>query len=119
MTGSRCRICGRPRGFIRKFEMCRICFRNLALADDREELDQQGAGHVEPFGHRGFCVAASYDGLAVTYNGTTWSLFPNQAVDGAPDRASAAPAATGRRSSSSKCRGAAWLSASACDSWWA
>lgn len=28
---SRCRICGRPRGFLRKFEVCRICFRKLAL----------------------------------------------------------------------------------------
>ncbi len=28
----RCSRCGRPRGFIRKFGMCRICFRNLALA---------------------------------------------------------------------------------------
>ena len=28
---SRCRVCGRPRGYMRKFEMCRICFRNLAL----------------------------------------------------------------------------------------
>jgi len=28
---SRCRICGRPRGYMRKFEMCRICFRNLSL----------------------------------------------------------------------------------------
>ena len=28
----RCTRCGRPRGFIRKFGMCRICFRNLALA---------------------------------------------------------------------------------------
>jgi small subunit ribosomal protein S14 len=28
---NRCRICGRPRGFIRKFEMCRICFRGMAL----------------------------------------------------------------------------------------
>ncbi len=28
---NRCRRCGRPRGFLRKFEMCRICFRNLAL----------------------------------------------------------------------------------------
>jgi len=27
----RCRTCGRPRAFLRKFEMCRICFRNLAL----------------------------------------------------------------------------------------
>lgn len=29
---NRCRICGRPRGYLRKFEMCRICFRNLSLA---------------------------------------------------------------------------------------
>ncbi len=28
---NRCRICGRPRGFIGKFEMCRICFRGFAL----------------------------------------------------------------------------------------
>jgi small subunit ribosomal protein S14 len=27
---NRCRICGRPRGYIRKFEMCRLCFRDLA-----------------------------------------------------------------------------------------
>ena len=27
----RCRLCGRPRGYLRKFEMCRICFRTLAL----------------------------------------------------------------------------------------
>ena len=29
---NRCRSCGRPRGYIRKFQMCRICFRNNALA---------------------------------------------------------------------------------------
>jgi small subunit ribosomal protein S14 len=28
---NRCRRCGRARGFMRKFQMCRICFRNLAL----------------------------------------------------------------------------------------
>jgi small subunit ribosomal protein S14 len=27
---NRCPICGRPRGFIRKFGICRICFRNMA-----------------------------------------------------------------------------------------
>ena len=26
----RCRVCGRPRGYIRKFALCRICFRELA-----------------------------------------------------------------------------------------
>ena len=27
---SRCRICGRPHGYLRKFGICRICFRGLA-----------------------------------------------------------------------------------------
>lgn len=28
---NRCRVCGRPRGYMRKFALCRICFRNFAL----------------------------------------------------------------------------------------
>lgn len=28
---NRCRICGRPRGYLRRFQMCRICFRESAL----------------------------------------------------------------------------------------
>ena len=28
---NRCKLCGRPRGFLRKFQMCRLCFRSLAL----------------------------------------------------------------------------------------
>lgn len=28
---NRCKLCGRPRGYLRKFGMCRICFRKLAL----------------------------------------------------------------------------------------
>ena len=31
---NRCRLCGRPRAYMRKFEMCRICFRKLALAGE-------------------------------------------------------------------------------------
>lgn len=27
---NRCALCGRPRGYIRKFGICRICFRELA-----------------------------------------------------------------------------------------
>ncbi|MDA3898078.1 MAG: type Z 30S ribosomal protein S14 [Desulfobacteraceae bacterium] len=27
---NRCPICGRPRAFIRKFGICRLCFRNMA-----------------------------------------------------------------------------------------
>jgi small subunit ribosomal protein S14 len=29
---NRCAICGRPRGYMRKFGLCRIDFRELALA---------------------------------------------------------------------------------------
>ncbi len=32
---NRCPLCGRPRGYMRRFDMCRICFRQLA-----------GKGHV-------------------------------------------------------------------------
>jgi small subunit ribosomal protein S14 len=28
---NRCKRCGRPRGYLRKFEMCRLCVRQLAL----------------------------------------------------------------------------------------
>ncbi|HVM33613.1 MAG TPA: type Z 30S ribosomal protein S14 [bacterium] len=27
---NRCKLCGRPRAFLRRFGMCRICFRSLA-----------------------------------------------------------------------------------------
>ena len=29
---SRCKICGRPKAFYRKFQMCRICLRKYASA---------------------------------------------------------------------------------------
>lgn len=28
---NRCTLCGRPRAYMRKFGICRICFRTLAL----------------------------------------------------------------------------------------
>ena len=31
---NRCSLCGRPRGYIRRFDLCRICFRELALKGD-------------------------------------------------------------------------------------
>lgn len=31
---NRCPQCGRPRAFLRKFKLCRLCFRKLALAGD-------------------------------------------------------------------------------------
>jgi len=31
---NRCPICGRPRGYLRRFNLCRICFRTMALAGE-------------------------------------------------------------------------------------
>ena len=31
---NRCRLCGRPHGYLRKFALCRLCFRKLALDGD-------------------------------------------------------------------------------------
>ncbi|WP_084590942.1 type Z 30S ribosomal protein S14 [Desulfonatronovibrio magnus] len=31
---NRCPICGRPRAYMRKFGICRICFRNMSLAGE-------------------------------------------------------------------------------------
>ena len=28
---NRCRNCGRPRAYLRRFQLCRICFRTMAL----------------------------------------------------------------------------------------
>jgi small subunit ribosomal protein S14 len=30
-TYNRCKRCGRPRAYIRRFGLCRICFREMAL----------------------------------------------------------------------------------------
>lgn len=27
---NRCKVCGRPHGYMRKFGLCRVCFRGLA-----------------------------------------------------------------------------------------
>ncbi|MFW6067367.1 MAG: type Z 30S ribosomal protein S14 [Myxococcota bacterium] len=31
---NRCRNCGRPRGYYRKFQLCRVCLRKYALSGD-------------------------------------------------------------------------------------
>jgi len=31
---NRCKLCSRPRAFISRFSLCRICFRKLALAGE-------------------------------------------------------------------------------------
>ena len=28
---NRCQRCGRPRGYLRRFRLCRVCFRELSL----------------------------------------------------------------------------------------
>ena len=38
---NRCRLCGRPRGYMRKFAMCRLCFRKLALEGDVTGRDEE------------------------------------------------------------------------------
>jgi small subunit ribosomal protein S14 len=30
----RCPVCGRPRAYLRRFNLCRICFRKMALAGE-------------------------------------------------------------------------------------
>ncbi len=34
----RCLRCGRPRAYIRKFALCRLCFRKLCFAEGGEPL---------------------------------------------------------------------------------
>ena len=31
---TRCQLCGRPRGYIRKFKLCRVCLRELVHAGE-------------------------------------------------------------------------------------
>ncbi|WP_092118201.1 type Z 30S ribosomal protein S14 [Desulfonatronum thiosulfatophilum] len=31
---NRCPVCGRSRAFLRRFGLCRICFRNMSLAGE-------------------------------------------------------------------------------------
>ena len=31
---NRCQLCGRPRGYLGKFKICRICFREMASRGD-------------------------------------------------------------------------------------
>jgi len=31
---NRCYVCGRPRGYMRRFALCRICFRERALVGE-------------------------------------------------------------------------------------
>ena len=35
---NRCKCCGRPRGYMRKFELCRLCFRKFAVKNVFEDL---------------------------------------------------------------------------------
>jgi small subunit ribosomal protein S14 len=47
---NRCRVCGRPRGYLRRFGVCRICFRSLAGGHPRRrqgELVTPASGEYE------------------------------------------------------------------------
>ena len=37
---NRCTRCGRPRAYYRKFGLCRICFRNMALRGESSRRSQ-------------------------------------------------------------------------------
>ena len=37
---NRCKICGRPHAYLRKYGVCRICFRELAHAGPRRQEGQ-------------------------------------------------------------------------------
>jgi len=47
---NRCHRCGRPRAYMRKFALCRLCFRKLALEGDIAPIE---------------CITADADGLLV------------------------------------------------------
>ena len=40
---NRCRRCGRPRGYMRRFGLCRICFRELANQENPGVVNQVGS----------------------------------------------------------------------------
>ena len=39
---NRCPICGRPRAYLRRFGLCRICFRKMALAGELPGVRKSG-----------------------------------------------------------------------------
>ncbi len=38
---NRCQLCGRPRAYYRKFQICRICFRSLASKGEIPGIKRQ------------------------------------------------------------------------------
>ena len=50
---NRCKRCGRPRGYIRKFTLCRICFRKLALAGEIPGVTKSSWQVAQAFSLRG------------------------------------------------------------------
>src|SRR3954453_15395530 len=41
---NRCHLCGRPRAYMRKFALCRLCFRKLALEGDIAGVTKSSGG---------------------------------------------------------------------------
>ena len=52
---NRCQLCGRPRAFLRKFGVCRLCFRSLALKGEipgvvKSSWEDCASGETRPNG---------------------------------------------------------------------
>lgn len=47
---NRCKLCGRPHAYIRKYGICRICFRELAHKGEIPGVKKQ-AGNIEVRDH--------------------------------------------------------------------
>ena len=43
---NRCHLCGRPRAYMRKFGLCRLCFRKLALDGDVTGVTKSSCDNV-------------------------------------------------------------------------
>ena len=46
---NRCQLCGRPRAFLRKFGICRLCFRGLALRGEIPGVSGRAATSIKSF----------------------------------------------------------------------
>lgn len=44
---NRCKLCGSPRAYMRKFGICRICFRELAHKGELPGIKKQAIKHLE------------------------------------------------------------------------
>ena len=84
---NRCNRCGRPRAYLRKFALCRLCFRKLALDGDAEASQRTLQGHVHD--HAAMGHAAMIGGQAPAVGGAddlNGLLYPPPALPYQPGR---------------------------------